>query len=114
MKLLFDQNLSWRLVSFVSRHFPGSAHVNSLGLSNTSDREIWDYAKEHDFCICSKDTDFRQLSFLYGPPPKVIWLQVENRPTWEIAEILKSKIDRIMTFKDSPEAMLVIQALSND
>ncbi len=114
MKLLFDQNLSWRLASVASRRFPDSAHVNSLGLSNTSDREIWDYAKERDFCICSKDTDFRQLSFLYGPPPKVIWLQVENRPTWEIAEILESQLDRIMAFKDSPEAMLVIQALSND
>ena len=81
MKLLSDQNLSWRLVNVVSRAFPGSAHVVSLGLSGASDEAIWTNARENGFCICTKDADFHQLSFLYGPPPKVAWLQTANRPT---------------------------------
>ena len=98
----------------VSSRFPGSAHINTFGLSNASDREVWDYAKEHEFTICSKDSDFRQLSFLHGPPPKVIWLQVGNRPTWEIADILENQLDIFAQFDVSSEAMLVIEALPED
>lgn len=45
------------------------------------DLQIWQYALEHGLTIVSKDNDFRQLSFLYGPPPKVIWLSVGNAGT---------------------------------
>ena len=33
----------------------------------------------------SKDSDFRQLAFLHGPPPKVVWLRIGNVTTVEIA-----------------------------
>jgi len=36
------------------------------------DEVIWNYAREHDFVIISKDSDFRQRCFLFGPPPKVV------------------------------------------
>ena len=68
MKLLFDENLSPRLVHQLS-DFPGSAHVDVLGLHGKPDAEIWAYAREHGFVIVSKDDDFRQLSFLHGAPP---------------------------------------------
>ena len=44
MKLLFDQNLSRRLVTILATEFPDSAHVGTLGLDTATDREIWDHA----------------------------------------------------------------------
>lgn len=41
MKLLFDQNLSPRLVSLVAEWFPESAHVHGLGLDRVMDRVVW-------------------------------------------------------------------------
>ena len=114
MKLLFDQNLPWRLVNTVSYKFPGYEHVVSLGLSKASDEEIWKYALENDFCICTKDADFHQLSFLHGPPPKVVWLQVGNRPTWEIAKLLEEHLDTIREFTSTDEAMMIIRQLSSE
>jgi len=111
MKLLFDQNLPWRLVNTVSRKFPGSEHVVSLGLSNASDQEIWACALENDFCICTKDADFHQLSFLYGPPPKVLWLQIGNRPTGEIKELVEEHLDKIQEFASTDEALMIIRQL---
>ena len=67
MRLLFDQNLSRRLVTMLSLEFPASRHVVELGLDTASDREIWEYAGEHGLVIVSKDSDFRQLAFLLGP-----------------------------------------------
>ena len=51
MKLLFDQNLSWKVVKAVTKKFPESKHVISLGLDSASDKEIWDYAKINEYII---------------------------------------------------------------
>ena len=70
MKLLFDENLAPRLVAQVIDLFPGSEHVRNVGLATADDAAVWEYAKAGGFAIVSKDADFRQLSFLYGSPPK--------------------------------------------
>jgi len=64
VKLLLDENLPHRLVSTLVAEFPGSSHVSEVGLSSSSDEELWRYASEHGFTIVSKDSDFHQMSFL--------------------------------------------------
>lgn len=59
MRLLFDLNLSRRLVQMLRDAFPGSVHVVDVGLDEADDREIWQYAAEHDLIVTSKDSDFR-------------------------------------------------------
>jgi len=46
MKLLYDQNLSHRLVALLSDLFPDSEHVRNVGLQEADDRQIWEYAKQ--------------------------------------------------------------------
>ena len=65
MRLLFDNNLSPRLVDLLADLFPDSIHVRSIKFQKASDQEIWDYAKASKYVIASKDTDFHQRSFLY-------------------------------------------------
>jgi predicted nuclease of predicted toxin-antitoxin system len=110
MKLLFDQNLSWKLVKSVSKSFPGSTHVLSLGLSEKSDKEIWEFAKKKDSCVITKDNDFDQLSFLYGYPPKCVRLQIGNVTTEKIVKILEANLDRIHSFGESDDALLIVQS----
>ena len=45
MKLLFDQNLSFKLCQTIADLFPDSNHVGLIGLSEVADHELWDYAK---------------------------------------------------------------------
>ena len=66
MRLLFDQNLSRRLLAMLRDAYPDSVHVVDVELDTATDREIWEYAGEHDLIVVSKDSDFRQLAFLYG------------------------------------------------
>jgi predicted nuclease of predicted toxin-antitoxin system len=40
MKLLFDQNLSFKLCQNLADLFPESIHVRLLGLSETGDRAL--------------------------------------------------------------------------
>ena len=94
MKLLLDRNISRKLVSPLRQEFPDSAHVAELGLAQSTDRQIWDYAGQNDYVIVSKDSDFRQLAFLFGPPPKAVWLDVGNVSSSKITSArVRDRID---------------------
>lgn len=104
MKLLFDENLSPRLVHLIAEVFPGSTHVNEIGLASANDESVWTYAYQHDFVIVSKDSDFHQRSFVEGSPPKVIWLRCGNCGTQEISEILRKHRTDCELFANDPQA----------
>jgi len=88
MKLLLDENLSRRIVSLIASHYPGTSQVALLGLERASDTALWAYARQHDFIIVTKDSDFVDLSTVYGQPPKVVLLKTGNQ-TWQAtAQIL--------------------------
>ena len=109
MKLLFDQNLSRRLVSRLATAFPESAHVAEIGLDQATDHEIWAHAGAEGFVVVSKDADFRQLAFLHGPPPKVVRLRVGNVSTDAIHELLAASVDVLEAFdRSEQEALLVL------
>jgi predicted nuclease of predicted toxin-antitoxin system len=84
MKLLFDQNLSPRLINLLSDLFPDSNHVFPLGLDKSEDTAIWEHARQNNFTLVTKDADFGDLSILRGFPPKVIWIRRGNCRTSEI------------------------------
>ena len=89
--------------------YPDSRHVVELGLDTATDREIWDYAGEHGFMIVSKDSDFRQLAFLLGPPPKAIWVRAGNVSTLDIVGVLQQYRDAVESFASTAdEALLVL------
>lgn len=91
MKLLFDENLSYRLVRLLADVYPESAHVREGGLRGAPDSRIWAYAAENGFMIVSKDADFYERSLLYGAPPKVVWLLIGNSTVAETADLLRSR-----------------------
>jgi hypothetical protein len=57
MKLLFDENLSHKLVSRLADLFPDSVHVRDIGLKAGDDAAVWDYAKSNGLMIVSKDSE---------------------------------------------------------
>ena len=104
MKLLFDENISPRLVAALSDVFPGSVHVRDVGLARATDAAIWAYARDRGLTILSKDSDFHQVSFLRGPPPKVIWIRRGNCSTVDIEALLRSNRNAILAFGVDEEA----------
>lgn len=102
MKLLLDQNVSYRVLGELEVAFPGSTQVRLIKLDTADDKTIWEYARDHGFTIVSQDSDFHELAMYYGVPPKVIWLKCGNRPRWYVAALLLSHKDRIIDFGDDP------------
>ncbi|MDP6455645.1 MAG: DUF5615 family PIN-like protein [SAR202 cluster bacterium] len=109
MKFLLDQNLSPRLKELLADFFPGSIHVKDVGLESATDDAVWAYAALQGFTIVSKDSDFRQHSFNYGHPPKVIWVRLGNCSTAEIEAVLRALHDDILSFeRDEQGAFLAL------
>jgi predicted nuclease of predicted toxin-antitoxin system len=109
MKLLLDQNLSFKLVPALSGPFPGSKHLRDFDLTREDDEPIWSFAAEHGFTIVSKDADFMHRALLRGHPPKFIHLRVGNCPTVRILELLLDRVEAIQAFLEDPvESLLTL------
>lgn len=103
MKLLFDQNISHKILNFLSGTFPGSTTLKRERLINAQDFEIWEYARKNAFAIVTQDADFNDLNSLYGFPPKIIWMRTGNLKTEEIADILMNYSEEIKEFANNDE-----------
>jgi len=102
MKLLLDQNISFRITIKIHDLFPGSKLVRDLGLENSKDSFLWNYAKENNYCIVTFDGDFYDLGLIKGSSPKVIWLRLGNTTTQYIETVLRKNYDLIKTFLTDP------------
>jgi predicted nuclease of predicted toxin-antitoxin system len=112
VKLLFDENLSHRLVALLADRFPRSTHVRDVGLLGAEDERIWAYAAENAFLLVSKDTDFYQRSLVFGAPPKVVWLRIGNAPTRAVFTLLRDRYLSVRRFAEDPEATFLTIALA--
>jgi predicted nuclease of predicted toxin-antitoxin system len=104
MKLLLDENLSFRLVVGLADIYPGSNHVREVGLLGADDLRIWSFAAEHGFLLASKDTDFYERSLVFGAPPKIIWLRSGNSTVNETMVLLRSQYIVIRHFAEDTTA----------
>jgi predicted nuclease of predicted toxin-antitoxin system len=101
--LLFDQNISPRLVDRLGDMYPGAVHVSMVGMGNALDMEIWQYAYDNNHIIVTKDADFSELGLIKGFPPKIVWFRRGNCSTQEIEMILRESYSAISALDDDPE-----------
>jgi predicted nuclease of predicted toxin-antitoxin system len=101
MKLLFDQNISFRILQRIQPFFPDATQVILKQLQNATDRQIWEYAKQHGYMIVTFDSDFYDFSIIWGSPPKIILIRSFNQTTHYIAELLIKHKDNIVAFSQN-------------
>jgi predicted nuclease of predicted toxin-antitoxin system len=104
MKLLFDENLSFRLVAALADLYPNSTHVREVGLLGADDLHVWQYAAEHGYLLVSKDTDFYERSLVFGAPPKIVWLRTGNSSVADTINLLRSQYIVVRHFNEDAEA----------
>jgi predicted nuclease of predicted toxin-antitoxin system len=107
VKLLFDENLSPRLVSVLSAHWPESAHVINQYARSDGRGHLVLRPRSDGFTLVSKDDDFRSLALARGAPLKVVWLQIGNAPTSKVADLLRANILVLEAFSNEPAEALI-------
>jgi predicted nuclease of predicted toxin-antitoxin system len=105
--LLFDHNLSPRLIPRLLDLYPGSSHVSFIGLDRADDQTVWAYARRHGYILVTKDADFGELQLLYGFPPKIIWIRRGNCSTQTSEAILRENFEAIETISDDPNTGVI-------
>jgi len=103
MKLLFDQNISFRLLRRIEVQYPEAKQVKELGLENSTDMQIWKYARFNHFTIVTFDADFFEIANLKGHPPKIIWLRTGNKTTPNLEKLFIEKRELIVDFISNPD-----------
>ena len=90
MKLLLDANVSWRLVIILKEHFGECIHTDDIPELEfpAKDAKIWQYAKDNDYIIVTRDNDFNDLISVRGFPPKIVWLRTGNCSRKSTADLL--------------------------
>ena len=110
MKLLFDANLSPKLVGRLAELFPDSVHVFDTGFGrSTSDETIWEYAGANGFTIVTADSDFLDLAHSRGAPPSVVRLENCNYRTARVEVLLRQHAIRIAELEQVPRPVLIIR-----
>lgn len=104
MNLLFDQNISFRILKWIDDIFPGSISVHDLEFDNPHDLEIWNFAKLNNYAIVTSDADFIDISNLRGYPPKIIWLRLGNTSTKNMADRIRAEQKNIVNFLSNNES----------
>jgi predicted nuclease of predicted toxin-antitoxin system len=111
LKLLFDANLSPKLVGRLAELFPDSVHVFDTGLAGyTPDETIWEYAGANGFTVVTAASDFLDLAKSRGAPPKVVRIENCTYRTSQIEDLLRRHAIRIAELEQSSRATLVIRS----
>ena len=104
MKLLLDENISWRLVSKLKQYFDELQHISFIAINHpATDRQIWNFALENNFIIATNDADFIDLMNLYNFPPKVVLLKTNNQSTNYIFNLIVAEIEEIKRLEQTTE-----------
>jgi predicted nuclease of predicted toxin-antitoxin system len=110
VKLLLDQNLSHRPCDRFADLGVTLVHVRGVGLEAADDSQVRDHPAEQGFMIVSKDSDFNHRAFLFGPPPKVVWIRRGNGSTRDIEDLLRTRYQDVVTFAaDTTAALLILE-----
>ncbi len=99
MKILVDQNISFRLIPRIQASFPETVHVKDLGLINFKDFRIFQYARQNQFvAVLTLDEDFYNIQLEHGAPPKVVWIRTGNCSTAMLASVILQNAELIQNF----------------
>ena len=110
MSLLFDENLSRKLIARLADLFPGAKHVVEAGFERAPDAQIWDFAAKSGLTVVSKDGDFAQRLFLYGPPPSVLWIRGGNLSTPDAEALIRANVSTVRRLHQglAPSGLLIL------
>jgi predicted nuclease of predicted toxin-antitoxin system len=103
MRILIDQNISFRIISRISNILPDCVHVKTVNLIDANDFQIFMYARKAGFdVVITQDEDFNLLQIEHGIPPKIIWLRTGNCSTALLANVILDNKETIHNFLADP------------
>ena len=106
MHFLVDAQLPIALARLLEQHGYESKHVADLKMMETSDQDIWKWAKQSKSILISKDEDFVILHSADEQPVSLIWIRVGNTRRKELLEWFERLLPHILDKLNSGELLV--------
>jgi len=106
-RYLIDAKLPYR---FSLWHGDPFLHVFDLG-DNMQDSAIWNYARDNNLTIVSKDADFSDRIMLSEPPPRIIHLRIGNMRLRDLFSFLQRIWPQVEELSVSSKLVIVRPSL---
>ena len=84
--------------------YPGTTQVRFVDLDQADDLAVWQFTRENNFTIVTRDSDFHEFSLIYGSPPKVIWLKSGNTSRQDMLCLMLNNQEKIIDFFQDEES----------
>ncbi|TAE76012.1 MAG: hypothetical protein EAZ85_01015 [Bacteroidetes bacterium] len=98
MKLLLDQNISFKIIKNLEGLFTEIIHVGRLGLGQTDDGMIWQFAYVNEYIMVTFDSYFAERNLISGNPIKIVQLMFKDTSTDNIAKKILDNYENIKNF----------------
>lgn len=89
MRFLVDNQLPAALARFLASRGVECRHVLDVGLGDSTDTAIWEYAVQNDCVVISKDEDFLYLASTPLANARFIWIRVGNCRTKALLSVVE-------------------------
>lgn len=96
-KFLIDVNLPYYFSLWRGEEFIHQKDIND----EWTDKQIWDYARENNLTIITKDSDFSHRIINSDPPPKIIHIKFGNLKMNEFFETLNKCWKEVLQLNES-------------
>lgn len=96
-KYLIDVNLPRYFSLWASDEYEHIANIDD----EMKDSAIWEYAKQHDLVIVTKDADFSDRILLSEPPPRIIHIRTGNMKMRDFHQHLNQLWEQICTLSEN-------------
>jgi len=109
VRFLIDAQLPTALARVLTEHGHLAEHVNDIGRGDAPDRELWQYALDHDAVIVTKDEDFAHMAILGDTSPIVVWVRVGNTRRAPLLAWFEPLIDRIVVMVEAGDRVIELR-----
>ncbi|MGE7369099.1 DUF5615 family PIN-like protein [Neorhizobium sp. NPDC001467] len=106
MRFLVDAQLPPALARWVSEHGHEADHVADCSLQSASDRQIWDYAAQHNAVIITKGEDFAPRRALAQSGPIVVWIRLPNARRKDLLDWFEKAMPQIVAALDNGKTLI--------
>jgi predicted nuclease of predicted toxin-antitoxin system len=100
-RFLVDAQLPPALARKIAAAGHEAAHVLDVGLLESSDSQIWDYAMEIGAVILNKDEDFAIRASVSKTPPSIVWVRIGNCPNTRLLAWFEAELPSVIAALDS-------------
>lgn len=109
MIFLVDAQLPPALTNWLTGQGHTAQHVDELGMRDSEDEVIWNWALSNRAIILTKDEDFAERTARTTSGPIIVWLRIGNSTNRALLEWLQPRWSEVTLLLDAGNRLIEVR-----